>query len=1184
MTAGKDRQPFEQRPARLASRFAVPPQTAGRSSGNPRWEGVGKHAITVYVSENFDGVTVPALPTGWSASGGSGASIATESGISYSGAQALEFSTLGSNWAIAGKYGAVDSNYGNNTAECKFYAASVSGSIQTIGIALRCVQAPSGSTLPGSAYVFYGSMISGGAWVIAETNSSGTLSTVKSVTVSGAFAATTWYRIVPFIQEALDTSVYLTGFGIQRMSDGAWLYPSGSFGGNPDVATPFMSLVTPYTFSVPGTGTTYDSAWATGTFAAIVCKLASGEVMYVDDFIDQDVASPTGNVPASPSAAGNEVELIPSATSASDAGQTGHTGSNLNTADNNFSAYYWSANSYAGGFNQYALLDAGSGNTVIPTAMLWSPALGSDSNNLLGGLELFGVGMAVEASNSTSGPWTQLGVTPTNMYPRPNTLAALRFTLGATAYRYFRLVQHLMPCAINQFRMIVQTSSLGSANSRPTRPVISPAAGRFGAGATITASSTTGTVGGNSTVLYYLQGTRTSPPADPTNLTGTVLSGTYTLPSNAPDETVIKIVAYNAGCSTPLSAVTTGHFIVGTPQFSLAFDGTSGYVGVPNQSALQLAGACTIMCWAKFSAKPGGYTPFISKESAGGSNSSYYLGANNNGDIYAGFNAGGNEVDFAYPTSAGNPDGLWHHYALRYTGSGAVQLYIDGSHVATGPNSGNPNVNTSALNFGSYRQSGSLTYFAGSVADVAIFNSDIGATAINAIATGSAFPSAYSPVGSWHFNEGQGLTTADATANANTGTLNGGTTWSLSSPTQLAGEVTRPLGVIVPDTQVTGSTWFSNGSGINWPSDWYDTTGVLIYSNNDHCFLDPATGLYWLIGGNNATGELVNGSNLVYYRGHNWYSSSDLLNWTFRGQIICNYPAYVGAATGGPVADRMHVLVNPNPLSAANTYVIWANIGAQIGGYGGSWSCSSVNGTWKFGNYVQPGSAAVADCNVFLDTVDDGTGHSRGNAYFVFKKFSPNVCYIVQLDPTLDWLNVTGSNTAIATGGNNSWPSTFEAPVMFKYPYTGAGYYFIIMSKGTAYGAGNCTEQYASSTTLAGLNSATSVTIWQVSPGTATVAYNCQTTCLFQFGPTQLVSPGFILMFDQQDAGDTASPPAMINSRMAWFPVSTVASGNNINAFPSPGVLSLGSPPAWDLSYLPAFIQYWQPFLPLYIY
>jgi hypothetical protein len=1131
--------------------------------------------MTVYINQNFDSTSTGSLPTGWTASGDS--TITVSNAESYSGSNSLEFaSSAAAAYAFAGDYNVTDGNYGNNQVECKFYTSSVSGSSQIIGLFLRATSDPSGNTMPNNAILFYGSMVSGDAWVLASTNTGGTVTTAKSVTLTSIFSAATWYRAILAVTDWLSSDTYIVSLYIQRMSDGAWLQESGSWGTAGDVQVPFMNFVTAYSFMIQGGQglgpQVYDSGWGTGTVAGIITKLASGEVMYVDDFIWQDVPATTGNIPANPPAAGNEVELLASATSASDGGQTGHTGSNLNTADSNFAAYYLSAATYAGEFNQYAQLDAGSGNTVVPTAVIWSPGYGSDATFKLGGLETFAVGMIAEAGNSTTS-WTQLGVNATNMFPRVQCLTTLRldYVDNTTAYRYFRLRAPFTPCCVNQFRLLCTTASIGSASCRPARPIFSPAAGRYVSGKLVTITSNTGSVGGHSTAIYYTVGTRTSPPATPTT-SSTLYSGPFAIPANGGDETQISAIAYNTGCTTATSAVVTAHFVV-TPntKVSLSLNGSTGYATIPSNSSIAsfpTSGAW--MCWVNVPAEPSGYTPFIDKEDT--SASCYYLGVNNNGthgQVYFGFNAGAHELDYAIPSTAWY--GVWHGIVGRWSGT-QLLLYIDGVSVGTpvACTVAPPTGGTTNLSLGFYNGS-SPTYYDGLITYAAIFNTDPGATACAALSAGTALPLSYSPVGFWPIQDKVAML-SDLSGNDNHLQLFGGFSWSSSAPSAIGSDGVLTNGEFVSDTGVEGTTWFSNGSLENWPSDWYDTTGYLLSCNNAHCFYDTTTVLYWLIGGNMSSAVILatSGANDVYYRGHNWYSSTDLLNWTFQGQFITAIPSYSAAALGGNLVDRVHVLLNPSPHNLANKYCYWANVGEQTAGYAGCYTASQISVPAVYQTAVQPNGIEVADCNLFYDSVDDGTSSGRNVAYFVWTETTIGNIYAVQLNPANDWTGITGSNTELATHSSHGWAAYQEAPILFKYPFNGSGYYYLLSSEGTAYGTGASAMLYASATTLAGINSASAVSIYPYAPQAGTVPINAQSTCIFQVNGLQ--EPGFIFMMDLQDPGDTSSPINMINWRMAWYPISTVTSGNAYNAFPSAGTLSIQTPAVWDTSFLPAAI------------
>jgi hypothetical protein len=101
---------------------------------------------------------------------------------------------------------------------------------------------------------------------------------------------------------------------------------------------------------------------------------------------------------------------------------------------------------------------------------------------------------------------------------------------------------------VARLRFIVAAGS--GANSRPVVPKISPWGGGYTSGSqTVTITSET-----TSAAIYYTVGTFASPPADPDNVTGTLYTGPFTQAiTNA--GVVIKAVAYDTTCSTPLSAV-----------------------------------------------------------------------------------------------------------------------------------------------------------------------------------------------------------------------------------------------------------------------------------------------------------------------------------------------------------------------------------------------------------------------------------------------------------------------------------------------------------------------------------------------------------------------------------------------------------------------------------------------------
>jgi len=160
------------------------------------------------------------------------------------------------------------------------------------------------------------------------------------------------------------------------------------------------------------------------------------------------------------------------------------------------------------------------------------------------------------------------------------------------------------------------------------------------------------------------------------------------------------------------------------------------------------------------------------------------------------------------------PTNQWHHIALVKTGSN-LYLYLNGNRVATRTLTqvgGLPNI---PIRLGDLDDSNET------------MNGVIDELRISKIAryTGTTYniPTAEfvvdtNTVGLWHFNEGTGTKTYDATSAGNNGTLNNGTTWTDGYPFG-GGGTTPSITVTVPnggETWQTGTTqtvlWSSQGS------------------------------------------------------------------------------------------------------------------------------------------------------------------------------------------------------------------------------------------------------------------------------------------------------------------------------------------------------------------------------------
>lgn len=215
-----------------------------------------------------------------------------------------------------------------------------------------------------------------------------------------------------------------------------------------------------------------------------------------------------------------------------------------------------------------------------------------------------------------------------------------------------------------------------------------------------------------------------------------------------------------------------------TGQYSLSFDGTDDYVEVSNQDQ---SGEFSVAIWFK-------------RGRTGGSGNAdrLFLSVNNNGWGF-GFQDDGtadkdklfwSKVGVSQILSTGSiADTDWHHVVIVFSESGTnTKIYIDGaldSSQVYGPNfnSGGGNYTLAAR--------GASEFFLGKVGQFAIFPYLLSATQIGELYRGQYDPTTIGPGMSWQFTEGSGTTTADGTGNGNTGTLNGGVTWSTDVPDAL---------------------------------------------------------------------------------------------------------------------------------------------------------------------------------------------------------------------------------------------------------------------------------------------------------------------------------------------------------------------------------------------------------------
>lgn len=482
--------------------------------------------MAVYINENFDGVTIPALPSGWSSYAGTG-TVVTSSVKPHSGSKSLILTALGQ-YCYAFEASLVDSDFGSTWAEMWFSPSVNPTNFTDPFIVQRAQSSPSSQTPPDGYQLLFGIWTGEAArfsWKYG--GASATLSSFSASNILSLFPSTDFYRLIFTLRDIPDGPSIVLACYCQRASDSSWLVQSGS------AAAWQAGAMAPYIVAVhnPGAG----SALPPGN-CLFGCYVSSGIPVYIDDCLWQSI--PAVTIPAEPGTA--EVELVGTAISI-DSGISSHTlvGWTNSTFVNDYSS--------TAQRDGYVGLDLGSGNTSILSRVIYSPRSDFGQDYAL-------PGMWIDGAASPSGPWTNLGRLPTE-YAFCYTANSIPVAAGS-AFRCFRIRSPEFPAQVSYLRFC--GSLAGSTSWQPARPKITPGAGRFGAGQSIGISTLT--AGGQ--LLYTTDGTTPAGTYSGSTLTpsGTATlvaatSGTYTLP------------AITSGTTLALTVV-AGHQS-GTNQFSV---------------------------------------------------------------------------------------------------------------------------------------------------------------------------------------------------------------------------------------------------------------------------------------------------------------------------------------------------------------------------------------------------------------------------------------------------------------------------------------------------------------------------------------------------------------------------------------------------------------------------------------
>ncbi|MFC1707159.1 LamG domain-containing protein [Planctomycetota bacterium] len=147
-------------------------------------------------------------------------------------------------------------------------------------------------------------------------------------------------------------------------------------------------------------------------------------------------------------------------------------------------------------------------------------------------------------------------------------------------------------------------------------------------------------------------------------------------------------------------------FAAGEVGQAFSFDGSSGYVQIPHDDALNMTGAITMTAWVK----PNNVTTRQAVLSKGG-NSAYAMYVDTGGAVRVELAGVGTYLTAPAAVTAG----VWNHLSAVYTSGDSVRVYVDSTEVLSTPASGDIGDNQLALEIG--RAQGSA-YFDGLIDEV----------------------------------------------------------------------------------------------------------------------------------------------------------------------------------------------------------------------------------------------------------------------------------------------------------------------------------------------------------------------------------------------------------------------------------------------------------------------------------
>jgi hypothetical protein len=280
---------------------------------------------------------------------------------------------------------------------------------------------------------------------------------------------------------------------------------------------------------------------------------------------------------------------------------------------------------------------------------------------------------------------------------------------------------------------------------------------------------------------------------------------------------------------------------------------------------------------------------------------------------------------------------------------------------------------------------------------------------------------------------------------------------------------------------------------------WTDSSGNSIQAHGAGLIKVGST--YYWFGENRA-------SNNSAFVAVSCYSSTDLVNWTFRRNVL----TVQGSGDLGPnrVVERPKVIYN----ASTSTYVMYLHIDNSSYGEAkvGVATSSTVDGSYTYRGSYNPNGNQSRDMTVFEDT--------NGSAYLIYATSNNTALNIDKL-----------SSDYLSDAGNvYTFNSRLEAPGMFK----ANGRYYLISSSPTGWAPNPNT--YVSATSLSGpWTSAASLA--PNSPNT----YDSQDAFILPVVGSSTTT--YIYMGDRWDS------TALGNSRYIWLPLSFSGTSISLSSY-----------------------------------